>query len=174
MLKARSKKLLVLAIVCTALTTGLVAVWIATLSLSIERFETDARNWVVGGIAARDGAIAIHWTPPNGVRGPTLDNGWTSTPRSGSVRWWASVRKAGAGKIVRIPLWMPTCLALAAGATAWHLELRSRRRARAGLCPTCRYDLAATPTGAPCPECGTPARTVIAASAAAGSRENAE
>ncbi|MBY0112255.1 MAG: hypothetical protein K2Y21_05495 [Phycisphaerales bacterium] len=60
---------------------------------------------------------------------------------------------------VTLPLWIPTGLAFAATITAWHFELRSRRRARAGLCPTCRYDLAAAPVGAPCPECGRPTST---------------
>jgi hypothetical protein len=68
-----------------------------------------------------------------------------------------------------IPLWaFATPLALTT-ALLWRSELAARRRARAGLCPTCRYDLAATPAGAPCPECGTPARTDVSASAAAGS-----
>lgn len=37
---------------------------------------------------------------------------------------------------------------------AWRGLRRSRRRRR-GLCPECRYDLAGTEPGRPCPECGT-------------------
>jgi hypothetical protein len=75
-----------------------------------------------------------------------------------------------------IPLWAFAIPLAFTTALLWRSELSARRRARAGLCPTCRYDLSATPTGAPCPECGTPATTAIAAiaSPAAGIRENAE
>lgn len=56
------------------------------------------------------------------------------------------------------PLYLPALLLCAASALMAYRLLRQRRRllrSRAGLCPTCGYDLRASPEK--CPECGTPA-----------------
>jgi hypothetical protein len=68
-------------------------------------------------------------TPPDGVRRPDF-------------RYW----------YVQLPYWSVvalTCLPLALRGRYW---LAGRRRARAGLCRNCGYDLRATPDR--CPECG--------------------
>jgi hypothetical protein len=59
-------------------------------------------------------------------------------------------------KDLYVPYWLLTTLTLALplGCTVSHIRRQTAtRRHRAGLCPTCGYDLRATPTR--CPECGT-------------------
>jgi predicted amidophosphoribosyltransferase len=55
--------------------------------------------------------------------------------------------------LVAIPIWLPL-LIFAAPAGLW-LRGVLRRRRGAHECPSCGYDLRATPDR--CPECGTPA-----------------
>lgn len=49
---------------------------------------------------------------------------------------------------------MSSLLVLAASLSLVPRRLREHRRRCEGLCPTCAYDLIATPPGSPCPECG--------------------
>ena len=56
-----------------------------------------------------------------------------------------------------LPYWLPTIVT--AIPALWIGSLIVRRRAsRPGLCPTCGYDLRATPDR--CPECGTPVTAI--------------
>jgi predicted RNA-binding Zn-ribbon protein involved in translation (DUF1610 family) len=53
-----------------------------------------------------------------------------------------------------VPLWVPAAATLLATAAAWRLDALARRRAKAGHCPKCGYDLRGLREGAVCPECG--------------------
>ena len=156
MQKARSKKLLVLAIACTMLTVVTASAWGTSVFLLAIRHDSDGHDPAFGFMGLGRGTFALSWSPANKARGPIVRGRWFIGRSDASTIWWPTVTGFGVGNIIAIPLWMPTGLAFAATIVSWRYELRSRRRARAGLCPTCRYDLAATPTGAPCPECGTP------------------
>jgi len=57
--------------------------------------------------------------------------------------------------VLAVPLWLPVLLFAVPPLLYLRRIMRRRRRLRVGLCPTCGYDLRATPTQ--CPECGTPA-----------------
>lgn len=88
-------------------------------------------------------------------------------PLASGSRSFSFYRTSGPGySHTFIPLWAFAAPLAMATALLWRSELAARRRARAGLCPTCHYDLAATPTAAPCPECGTPSSTPLPTPAA--------
>ena len=60
-------------------------------------------------------------------------------------------------RAVVVPLWVGVAVFGALPARALRHRLRGLRKANKGLCPTCGYDLRATPGR--CPECGTVAMT---------------
>jgi hypothetical protein len=67
-----------------------------------------------------------------------------------------STRPTYEGHQVVVPFaWVFLLIALI-GSPFWFLWYRARRRPKLGLCPTCGYDLRATPNL--CPECGTDGR----------------
>jgi hypothetical protein len=71
----------------------------------------------------------------------------------------------GVGRVVIIPRWFIFVTTLAAPLAFTLSTIRRRRRARAGHCPTCGYDLRASPDR--CPECGTEVKPQPAEGAAA-------
>lgn len=161
--KARSKALLVLAIACTTLTTALVAAWVVSVFF-FAGYVSGLRHYALAqGTFLTRGALALSWQNDRWTVGMPPAWVWSSRPPRDVLIWLPAIETGPRRRLVTIPMWMPVSLSLLATYAAWRYELRSRRRARAGLCPTCRYDLAATPAGAPCPECGTPTSATISA-----------
>ena len=81
------------------------------------------------------------------------------TPGLGPVRWDLHRRTAATHgddhRSLRLGIshWLAALLLAVPPALWLHRYLQRRRTARAGLCPSCGYDLRATPDR--CPECGT-------------------
>jgi hypothetical protein len=88
------------------------------------------------------------------IRRPTyfVMNPVQQTPR-GPVHVFGAATATLNGSGVALPLWLPTLLTAVApvGVIASRIR-RYRGSRRVGLCPSCGYDLRATPER--CPECG--------------------
>ena len=118
---------------------------------------------VVGGISLLRGNVALFWEWPNQFFNiddpqPVLVCTWASPsssfyafPRGGFGVRWGQADAVDSG--VQVSLWL--IAAVFAVATAWSIRrvLRATRESMpAGLCPSCGYDLRASPER--CPECG--------------------
>ena len=84
---------------------------------------------------------------PGGWGGAHLRRDWYGRFRFGSRQAWVPWWSACAALAL-----LPACRLICRAAVAADRILGERRRAREGLCPTCAYDLRATPGR--CPECG--------------------
>jgi hypothetical protein len=114
------------------------------------------------GITCTDGAqsVPVCRVLPNGSNALTT----TDYPaRLTTIRWRVLALLSGILPSVRfLPVLIPRL-------ASWHAR---RRRRRAGLCPTCGYDLRATP--ARCPECGSLNRRIEQARSASRIKTNCD
>lgn len=152
----RSTKLRLLTVACTALTFACIALWGVSIWYYAGRFDSDGQNSTIAGMLLIDGTFTIFWQDSRYTADTLWVSSWFWQPSQPTVHWVPEFEWGQVHRWVSIPLWIPVALSLLATIAARHAERRSRRPARAALCPTCRYDLAATTTGTPCPECGTP------------------
>ncbi len=113
----------------------------------------------VGLVIVGQADPAMNWPLPGWDVGPReLSYDWWfhgSADRSADLSWWW----------FGTPLWLPTASLLLATAAAWRLDAIARRRARAGCCAKCGYDLRGLRDGVVCPECGAAAASAPRAGA---------
>jgi hypothetical protein len=97
--------------------------------------------------SARSRPVGFHSNLVGSTRGSVLAPTW-------SFAGFRMTRAQSTGNVsfdLRIPYWLPTSLTAISALVALRQRLRHERAV--GLCPTCGYDLRATPGR--CPECGT-------------------
>ena len=94
------------------------------------------------------------------LKGAMLGAGWLSHESEPSRPYsWGSgflgfgYENLSHVRVVDVPHWFLALLFAVPPTLTLRAAIRSRRRHRAGFCPTCGYDLRATPQR--CPECGT-------------------
>ena len=142
------------------------SIWTLNSSVVILRaWRGAAQPHSVAALVSGRGGVGIVCV--NDPLGDYDEGGWSVShppPQYGGVDWpqisrhsWAGFHfantKIGPERIVGLcaPVWflLPVLLALP---LLWLRHHRLRKRNRPGLCPTCGYDLRATPDR--CPECG--------------------
>jgi hypothetical protein len=144
--------------------------------------QVDAKEWQWEnqcGLFVYLGTIAIGWQSQAIPTWSHCEDAWLTEPVTERSRWrflgfsgglaaggaWSSfavgeiVNWSGSSRAtrIRIPLWMTIGLLALLPLVRFTRARRASRRAAAGCCLNCGYDLRASPTR--CPECGKHARS---------------
>ncbi len=127
-----------------------IAGWVLTRSSGVTAVVS---GWVA--VYFGEGTVAVYSVrsvvPSQVIYGPQFSRAhgapaqafsWTRTPS----RWQ-----------VMVPTWFMALATSLVLLGAWHLDTRSRRRPKVGLCSRCSYDREGIAPDAACPECGAPA-----------------
>jgi hypothetical protein len=140
------------------LSVAVCGLWVRSYST----FDIFGYLWSTGGgggngtftITSWRGSLWLGLVPMDGTaeRGPLWQAFAVVGPSpAGATPSWRDVRVVAAGVVV--PHWLAAAIASVVPLGRLTRVLRSRyRRRSAGLCPSCGYDLRATPDR--CPECG--------------------
>jgi hypothetical protein len=115
---------------------------------SLDRWRSVALPWCV--VSAEAGHVSLSGTTdtPGEAHYGCLGFSFVRTHRTYTPSWE-----------VRAPVWFFAVATAAAPVLGWRKRVRQRRRRAEGLCPSCGYDLRATPEC--CPECGTAPTPVV-------------
>jgi hypothetical protein len=127
-----------------------------------EAFDADPAYWRASPVGRRMG---WEWhTEPNAPSFAVGNSNRLWSPLSPGIAAWGGVDGSAKVRAASIPLWLLFLFTAAWPLTSLTLlyrrRARSRRRATAGCCTQCGYDLRATPNPrgdllTRCPECGT-------------------
>jgi len=131
-------------------TVILVAVWVGS------RWGGVIWGLPGGGFMAVRGGQCLAVVSPM-QRYPTVRGGLSLVLSEPYFRWRFYGEYRSGRITLSVPLWFPATILLALTAFAWRRDAVWHRRARAGVCPTCGYDLSGLPAKGGCPECGAPA-----------------
>jgi hypothetical protein len=136
--------------VSLVLCVATVALWVRSyLGPQIEFFTTVGPRRSYGVGTERGGVIGFLQREGPAYRDGDPDDIW----RDGGGFRYLRVTSDGMRRWnLVVPLWAPTLATAVLPLARVGLWRRRARRRRAGLCPTCAYDLRATPGR--CPECG--------------------
>ncbi len=150
-------------------TTLIAALFVASLfrqaHYSRNNFNSaNAAIWRVKSITLQRGGVVLSNTQFADKSGEYDPNGWLDiSPYWGRLTTWQTwvmlpryvrVSNGSTSTRIQLPLWLPFLATALPTAFLIHHHLRTTRRARAGNCPKCNYNLRGLPPTTLCPECG--------------------